>query len=172
MSYFFTNPKREHHLRELASILKRDVGNLSREMKYLTSTGLFTFREKGRLKLFSLNDQYPLFQEIRALILKNYGAKALLRQALEKSKDIEKAFLYGSFADASMDVGSDIDLMVIGEIRSVELAGLIQPLERQLGREIHFRIMGQKEFDTRLRKQDPFLVSVLKGKIIPLVGEP
>ncbi|MBI4373473.1 MAG: nucleotidyltransferase domain-containing protein [Deltaproteobacteria bacterium] len=168
--YFMTNPSRTHHLRELSTILSIDSGNLSREMKRLTEMGLFMVSEKGRLKLFTLNQKHPLFKEIRGLILKTGGASVLIQKALQDIPEIEKAFLYGSFAGGRPDAQSDIDLMVIGTIRTVDLAGLIRPLEKKLGREIHYRIFNRKEFENRLKREDYFLTNVMRGRKIPIKG--
>ncbi|MBI2082766.1 MAG: nucleotidyltransferase domain-containing protein [Deltaproteobacteria bacterium] len=168
--YFMTNPGRTHHLRELSTLLSMDPGNLSREMKRLTEMGLFTVSEKGRLKLFTLNQKHPLFKEIRGLILKTEGAPVLLRKAFQDISEVEKAFIYGSFAGGRPDAQSDIDLMVVGTIRTIDLVRLIRPLEKKLGREIHYRIFNRKEFENRLKKKDFFLANVMSGRKIPIKG--
>ncbi len=167
--YFVTNPTRTHHLRELSAILSTDPGNLSREMKRLEEMGLFTVFEKGRLKSFTLNQKHPLFREIRGLILKTEGAPVLIRETLKDLPGIRKAFIYGSFAKGNPDAQSDIDLMVIGKIGTIDLAKAIRPLEKRLGREIHYRMMSQKEFDSRLNKKDFFLNNIMSGRQIPIV---
>lgn len=167
--YFIMNPEKEHHLRELASRLSLDPGNLSRDMKKLADMGLMTVSEKGRLKSFALNKRHPLYKEIRGLILKTEGASTLLKKALEPLKGIRRAFLYGSFAAASEDAASDIDLMVVGDIQTLELIRAIRPLERSLGREIHYRILEPGEFRKQLKKKDVFLTDVMNGPTIPIV---
>jgi predicted nucleotidyltransferase len=170
--YFLTNPNKVHHLRELSFLLDIDPGNLSRYMRPMTDMGLFEFTQKGRLKLFSINKKHPLYKEIKGLILKTEGAQILIKEALKQLKDIKQAFIYGSFASGHADSHSDIDLMIIGKINTVKITSLLTPLEKRLGREIHYRIMDQKEFETRLKKNDPFIKSVMRGKRITLIGFP
>lgn len=169
--YFFTNPHREHHLRELAALVDIDPGNLSREMRRLTEAGLFKTRTKGRLKFFSLNSHSPLYKEMRGLILKTQGAEIQIRRALENFSDIDEAFIYGSFATGKMDEKSDIDLLVIGKVNTLQLAEVLRPLEKKLGREIHFRVLNRQEFVNRKKDKNPFLMDVLKGHTVALLGK-
>jgi predicted nucleotidyltransferase len=169
--YFLCNPERQHHLRELAHVLNKDPGNLSREMRRLSKRGLFNVLAKGRLKLFSLNKKNPLYKEIKGIILKTQGPPVIIGQALQGLKGLETALLYGSYVDQSADLGSDIDLLLIGELSSLDLAKILRPLEKKLGREIHFRIMSQIEFDKRIKAKDPFLMTVVKGKTHTLLDQ-
>jgi len=171
LSYFMTNPNRSHHLRELALLLLLDPGNLSREMKKLTNIGLFQTSEKGRLKLFSINQKHPLFKDIKGLILKTSGAPALLKNALSHQTNIDHAFLYGSYASGKMDNQSDIDLMIIGKISSLKIAELIRPIEKALGRDIHFRIIDKNEYNKRKQQNDPFITGIMQNKRILLISK-
>jgi predicted nucleotidyltransferase len=168
--YFINNIKKEHHLRELANLMEMDPGNLSREMGRLSQMGLFKVRTKGRLKLYTLNTNHPLYKEIRGLLLKTQGAPLQIRQALQTFPNIEQAFLYGSFAAGKLDEKSDVDLMIIGKVDHLKLAEALRPIEMKLGREIHFRTLNQEEYLKRSKEKDPFIMSVKRGKTIPLIG--
>ena len=168
--YFINNIEKHHHLRELATLMEMDPGNLSREMGRLSEMGLFKVNTRGRLKLFTLNTSHPLYKEIRGLLLKTQGAPQQIRQALQTLPDIEQAFLYGSFAAGKTDEKSDVDLMIIGKVDHLKLAESLRPIEKKLGREIHFRTLGKEEYLKRSKEKDPFIITVKKGKTIPLIG--
>ncbi len=169
--YFITNIEKEHHLRELANLMELDPGNLSREMRRLSEMGFFKVNSRGRLKLFTLNTSHPLYKEIRGLLLKTKGAPLQIGQALQALPGIEQAFLYGSFATGKADEKSDIDLMIIGKVDHLKLAEALRPIEKKVGREIHFRTLSEEEYLKRFKVKDPFIMSVKKGKTIPLIGE-
>jgi DNA-binding MarR family transcriptional regulator len=57
-------------VRELASYIHEDPGNLSRELRRLEDEGLYQSVTRGRIKLYSLNKGYPLFRELKAIIFK------------------------------------------------------------------------------------------------------
>ena len=70
LSCFFTNPEAKFYVRELSSFLRVDAGNLSRELSKLEKEGIFSFSRQGNQKIFSLNKGYPLFKELKSIILK------------------------------------------------------------------------------------------------------
>lgn len=71
LTYFFTHPQQSHHLRELASILHVDASNLSRDLKLLLEEGIFRSEVRGNLKIFSLNPNYSLYQELKSATQKS-----------------------------------------------------------------------------------------------------
>ena len=58
ISYFFSNPDSEYYLREIASMLGLDPGNLSKELTELEKDGVFISHVRGRIKLYRLNKNY------------------------------------------------------------------------------------------------------------------
>ena len=68
--HFFTHPREKLYLREIAAKLRGDPANLSRELKTLEKEGVFISEIRGLHKYFSLNQSYPLYEELRSIILK------------------------------------------------------------------------------------------------------
>jgi len=169
LAYYFTNPSARHHLRDLAERLSIDPSNLSKELGRLEREGLFRSEVSGRQKYFQLNREYALFNEVRSIVAKTIGAVPLLAQSLKKIEGIEEAHLYGSFARNQQDAASDIDVLVIGKPKSDALAETVQKLERQLGREINYKILTRKELESRRDRKDAFLENVWHNKRISLV---
>lgn len=169
LGYFITNPNQPVYLRELAAIMNADPGNLSRQIQPLVKMGLLQTNIKGRLKFFSLNTAHPLYSEISAIISKTSGIPEMLRNTLKSIRGIKTAFIYGSYANKTLDGQSDVDVMIIGEVSSMSLASLLQPIEKKIGREIHFRVMGESEYAQRIKKNDAFALSIERGKKIKLI---
>jgi predicted nucleotidyltransferase len=94
-----------------------------------------------------------------------------LREALAGSR-IEWAAVYGSIATGSATAGSDVDLLIVGDVSLREIASRLRSAQDTLGREIVPAVWTVKEFHTRQRNRDPFLARVLKSRIIPVVGNP
>ncbi len=65
LSYFFTNPEKSLYVRELGIILNEDPGNLSRELRKLEREGIFISSTKGSAKFYSLDRNYPLFNDLK-----------------------------------------------------------------------------------------------------------
>jgi len=172
MSYFFTNPQAKLYLRDIAVKLNIDPANLSRELARLVSDGVFISQRQGNLKYFSLNSQYPLYQELKSMIFKTIGVRGAIENLLSKVPGIERAFVYGSFAKNTERVGSDIDLCLIirkKEFKENPLLEGLHKLERELGREINYTFFTEEEWESKQRLKDSFALTLLKGKRIELI---
>lgn len=170
LAYYFTNPHAAPYLRQLARLLDADPANLARELARLEEAGLFDSEQRGRQKHYRLNRRYPLFEEVRGIVLKTLGVTSRVRGALEEVDAVEEAYLFGSFARNQQDAASDIDVLVVGEPRLEELESAVRALERLLHRDINYTVLSRKEFRSRKARKDPFLSEVMGGKHIDLVG--
>lgn len=116
LSTFFLHPEKSFYLRELERITGEDYKNVSTELRNLESIGLLTSSKSGNLKYFHVNPGFLIYSELKSIFFKIRGAPALLKQVLSDDRDIEYAFIYGSFAGGTENDRSDIDLMVVGEM--------------------------------------------------------
>jgi predicted nucleotidyltransferase len=80
------------------------------------------------------------------------------------------AFLYGSVARGEEHAASDVDLMVIGTLKQIDLLPVLRKLEARFRREVNVTLYSPEEFRRKRAAGDHFLHSVLKGKTIPLKG--
>lgn len=170
LTYFFTNPTAQLYVREIASLLHEDAGNISKELNRLEKTGIFTSLTKGRQKYFSLNKKHPLHKELKSIIFKTVGVEGALKNIIGKANGIILSFIYGSFAENEETSASDIDLLIIGKPNEDELMEGIDALEKNLSREINYNIYPVEEFKSRVRKKDSFLLNILKRPKIMLKG--
>ena len=84
LSLFFGRPDEEFYVREIEKLLQEDVGNISRELKNLEGIGLLISRKKGNLKYYLLDRKFPLYDELRSIILKTRGAAGVLHSVPAK----------------------------------------------------------------------------------------
>lgn len=165
-----TNPDEEFYIRQLARRMGEHPYAVQRELRRLERLGLLTSHTRGRMKYYSVERDFPLYPELKRIILKTAGLGDLLRQELQNMGSIESAFIYGSVAAGEEDVASDIDLMLVGEVDLLALAPVIAGLEERLGRSINYVVYNPEEFKERKDQGDPFLEDVLKGPIVMLIG--
>ena len=83
---------------------------------------------------------------------------------------IQLAFLYGSVARGEEHSASDVDLMVVGTLKQIDLLPALRKLETRFRRDVNVTLYSPDEFRRKLAADDHFLHSVLKGKTIPLKG--
>jgi predicted transcriptional regulator with HTH domain len=74
LAYSFNNPDESYYVRELSGLIKEDPENLSRELRKLKEEGLYHSITKGKVKFYSLNKAYPLFKEIKKIVLNSVGS--------------------------------------------------------------------------------------------------
>lgn len=170
LSEFFLNPERELYVREIARITGEDYKNVSIELQNLEEIGLLCSRKEGNLKYFGLNKEFLIYGELKLIFLKTRGAIGVFKDILSKEKDIDYAFIYGSFASGTESKKSDIDLMVIGQIPLENLLKLMREPEDLLSRVINPSLYDLSEIKKRVKEKDPFITRVINDPKIMLIG--
>ena len=90
-------------------------------------------------------------------------------KSLCKDNHVKELFLFGSALNESFTSSSDIDLLVVGAHKIIELQGRLTKPQRAIDREINTVSMGQAEFARKNRNQDPFIRGILKKKHIRII---
>lgn len=100
------------------------------------------------------------------------GRLSVLRCALMKwGKQIRLAFVYGSMARGDDKPGSDIDLMVIGDVDLEDVLARLSDLEISLGRSIDLTAYTLAEFRSKLASGNHFLNAVVRREKVFLIGD-
>jgi predicted nucleotidyltransferase len=171
LSVFLMNPERELYVREVERLTGEDYKNVSMELRNLNKIGLLSSRNKGNLKYFSLNKEFLIYEELKSIFMKTKGAVSILRQVVSTKRDIDYAFIYGSLATGEERTESDIDVMIIGGVTLEEVLTSIRGPEEKLSREINVSLYDLQEIRKRVKDRDPFIMEVLGGVKIMLVGD-
>ena len=80
------------------------------------------------------------------------------------------AFVFGSVARRQQDHDSDIDLLIVGEVRLKELSPCLHSLEKTLGRVVNPAIYSETSFKEKYQAGDPFLLDIVRNEKIFLKG--
>lgn len=163
------NPQESLYVNELARKLSLDKRNLVKKIRELEKEGLLISRQRGNLRLYSINNKFPFYKEYKNIILKTLGFENKLRNTLAEVPGIDRAYIYGSYADNKMDAHSDIDLLVIGKQNIIALHNKISRLQREVDREINIINMDNKEFLKRRKNKDPFITNIFKKPLIEII---
>lgn len=171
LSTFFSNLETEYYTRQLASMLGISAGTIHREIGQMETSGILKARRVGNIKLFSLNRQNPVYEEIKNIVYKTEGAIKLVKDAVSGVKGIKVAFIYGSFAKGNEKQDSDIDIFLLGDnIDENDLLIKISHLDKQLSKEINYTRYTESDYEGEKMKRNSFLLGVLKGKKIFIKG--
>jgi predicted nucleotidyltransferase len=145
---------------------------LQRELHHLVESGILEKRTDGNRIYYRSDIRCPFLTELQGLLIKTVGVVGQLKQALKPlSKRIDAAFIFGSFAQSSELVTSDIDLMIIGSVGLLDVAPILRKVEDVVARSINPVILDVSEARQKLRSGDHFVNSVAKANKVFLLGE-
>ena len=170
LSLFMLNPASEFYLREIARRLDLPPHAVTQETKRLTEIGLLIRERRGNNVYFRVNRDFPIFPELKAIILRTVGIGDRLREALAQEGDIDAAFIYGSYAKGGESLESDVDIFIVGDIPPRRLTPILSQLEEEIGRELNATVFTREEMSRRMNSGDHFVSSVMADRKIFLIG--
>lgn len=163
-------PDEALHGREVARRTGLPAGTISRELTKLTEVGLLKRTQRGNQQVYSANTSGPIFTEVASILRKTSGLADVLVQALAPAAPkLRLAFVFGSVARGQETAGSDVDVMLVGDLGFREAVGLLHPCQATLGRELNPKLFSTREF-TNKASTEPFLIDVLAKPKIFLIG--
>ena len=160
----------ELHMRELEREAGCTIGPIQSELKRLLGLQLVVCRRSGNRLYYRANREHPLYPDIRSMVIKTTGLAAALSEQFKDRDDVRVAFIFGSIANDTQQAGSDIDLMLIGEIGLRALSGLMAEMKVTLGREINPHVLTVGDFVERRNRGEHFIVSVLESPKLFIKG--
>ncbi len=172
LGLLYSHPGETFYLRQIVDLTGLAVGQVQRELKLLSGTGILTRTEQGRHVYFRANDKCAIFEELRAIVTKTMGAAAVIGESLKNLDDqIRVAFVFGSVARGEETNTSDLDLMVIGDITFAEAAVVVRSAEQQIRREINLSVYPVDEYRSKTLDNHYFLRQVLSQEKLFIVGD-
>jgi predicted nucleotidyltransferase len=172
LALLLLRPEASLHVREIARATGKAPGTLLRELNALAEAGVLARRRVGNQVHFQANAACPIFEDLRNILKKTVGVADVLREALAPlAGKIRAAFVYGSIARGDERAGSDIDLMMVGEVRFADVVAALAPAQELLRREVNPNVYPALEFRRKLAAGEPFLKRVLADRKIFIIGD-
>jgi predicted nucleotidyltransferase len=166
------HPGDAYHVREIARMTGKPANTLYRELVTLAKAGLLLRAPQGNQVVYRANQDCPIYEELRGILRKTSGLADVLREALAPLRErVKAAFIYGSVASGEENARSDVDVMIVGEIKFEDAIYALAAAEKTLRREINPHVFQPKEFRAKLSERGGFLERVLDGPKIPLIGD-
>ncbi len=134
LSYFFEEPEREFHIRELARLTKKSPTTIAKYLNKYQKESLLVAQKKLHHFLFKANNKNPLFKQRKL----SYNLQSIQESGLiEFLNDIynhpEAIILFGSLRKAEDIPTSDIDLLIITPRKSTpDLSKFEKKLKRKI----------------------------------------
>ncbi len=172
LALLFGRAERSFFTKELIGLAGGGSGAVQRELGRLQRSGLITQTAVGNQKHYQANAGSPIYSELLDIVSKMLGPAQVLREALAPLADeIRLGLLYGSIAARRDTALSDIDVLLVSDTLTLEhVFSALAPAEKQLGRSINPTLYTPAEFRRRQAQRSAFLLKVLAGETVALVG--
>ncbi|CAN5415059.1 hypothetical protein BH09SUM1_BH09SUM1_30080 [soil metagenome] len=171
LSRLLISPDRRYYQQQLIDHAGTGQGAVQRELAQLAAAEIILRVREGRQIYFQANARHPFFPELRGLAIKGTSVDAVIAQSLEQlAPEIDLAMIYGGAARATPGRLGDIELLIIAPLAYSDVANALFDLQKYWQREVRQTIIPMREFRTRLRAHDPFLIGVMRGPRKLLIG--
>jgi len=172
LQLFFLTPAKIIHVREIVRQTNEEINAVRRELAHLEEAGLLSKEHRANRLFYALRRDYPLYFDLLGLIVKTSGLGGDLLKNRSKLGKIKFAMVSGKFARGSITrSANDVDLLVVGRVVLPELSSIVRAEEVKREREINYTVMSEEEFEFRKRRRDPFVLDIIRGARIMVIGD-
>ncbi|OGH37509.1 MAG: hypothetical protein A3B44_02860 [Candidatus Levybacteria bacterium RIFCSPLOWO2_01_FULL_38_21] len=171
LNIFFGNSSEMFHVRELVRRTGDEINAVRRELSFLEKKGILGKEPRANRIYYSLSKNYPFYFDLLRIGVKTVGLGADILRNKAKLGKIKYAMFSGKFARKMKVEPDEINLLLVGTVVLPELTLLIRAEEKRLNTEINYTVMSEEEFDFRKKRRDPFILSILSGSRIMLIGD-
>jgi DNA-binding transcriptional ArsR family regulator len=170
LELFFTNPEEMYYVREITRLIKEEINAVRRELDRMLGTGLLKSEERGNRLYYYLNKQYLYFQDFLQIVAKGTGLGEEIRKKRRKLGKLDFVMFSGKFISGQQPGRDEVDILIIGDVVLAELQTLIKAEEKKIKREVNYAVFSGEEFEFRKTRRDPFIMDILYGSRVMIVG--
>lgn len=171
LQLFFLSPGKIFHVRDIVRRTDEEINAVRRELAHLEKVGLMNKERRANRLFYALRRDYSLYFDLLELIVKTSGLGGNILKNKVKLGRIKFAMISGKFARGLPRNGNDVDLLVVGKVVIPELSQIVRQEETRRESELNYTVMTEEEFDFRKKRRDPFVLDVLKGSRIMIIGD-
>ena len=169
---FLSNTKEIYHVRGIVREISEEINAVRRELERLEKAGFFKKEGRGNRVYYILRDDYPFFGDLLSITAKTTGLGKEIIEGRSKIGKVSLVMFSGRFVRRKDRKREDsIDVLLVGDVVLPELAALIRKEESKRGKEINYTVMSRDELDFRKKRRDPFLLEILSGSRVMIIGD-
>jgi hypothetical protein len=147
----YLEPERHFTIPELVERSSRPQPTVAREVDRLTEAGLLQSELRSGRRSEWADTTSPIFDELRSILLKTIGPKAVIEEQLRGLESIDQALIYSSWArryhGEPGPLPQDVDLVVIGHADVREVRTEVDIASRQLGCDVNVTVLTPEEWE-------------------------
>lgn len=156
---FFESPNEEFQIRELSRLLKINHTTIRQYLLKLVKEGLIEIKKGKPYDYFKAKINKKFLNLKLFFNLEKLRESSLIEQ-IEKDYDYPAVILFGSYASATDDSKSDIDLFVLTEIKK---DNNYSKFENKLNRKITIHLFSKDKFNSAKNKNPELLNNIING---------
>lgn len=167
---FFANTKELYYVRQITRLVNEEINAVRRELDRMLTAGILKSEQRGNRLYYQLNPRYVFYQELRQMVAKSTHLGRKIRRLRRKLGTLSFVMFSGKFVSGERPNQGEVDVLVIGDVVLAELGALIKEEEKRIDREINYAVFTNEEFEFRKTRRDPFVMDVLYGSCVMVVG--
>lgn len=172
LTLFLTHPGEIFHVRDIVRKVDEEINAVRRELAHMEKGAMVTKEQRANRLFYMFRKDYPLYYELLELISKSSGLGADMLKQKAKLGKLKYVMVSGRYIRGIPKKSqSDVDLLVVGNVVLPELSQIIKAEEVRREREINYTVMTEEEFAFRKSRRDPFVLSVINGSRVMIIGD-
>ncbi len=172
LELFLSDTGEMYHVRGIAREVKEEINAVRRELGRLEKAGILKKEPRGNRLYYWVRSDYPFYGDLLSIVAKTTGLGAAIIENRKKVGKISSLMFSGKFVRRKARKKDEgVDILVVGEANLPELANIIRVEESKRNREINYTVMSREEFTFRKKRRDPFLLSILSGSRVMIIGD-
>ena len=169
---FLSHPGTIFHVRDIVRKVSEEINAVRRELAHMEKAGMVAKEQRANRLFYSFRKEYPLYFELLELIGKTSGLGGDILKYRAKLGKVKYAMISGRYLRGLMKITqTDVDVLVVGTVVLPELSQIIKAEEARRQREINYTVMTEEEFAFRKNRRDPFVLSVISGSRVMIIGD-
>jgi len=172
LELFYSKPTELYHVRGMVREINEEINAIRRDLSRLEKAGILKHESRGNRKYYFLRNDYLMHGDLLSIVAKTTGLGSQLVESKSKIGNPSFVMFSGRFARyKKRKRETEVDILFVGEVVLPELATLIRVEESKRNTEINYTVMSREEFDFRKKRRDPFLLGILAGSRVMIIGD-
>jgi hypothetical protein len=172
LQLFLSHPGTIFHVRDIVRRTGEEINAVRRELLHMEEAGMVSKEHRANRLFYEFRRDYPLYYELLELVGKTSGLGADILKNKAKLGKLKFVMMSGRYLRGMQRRSpTDVDILIVGNVVLPELSQLVKAEEVRRERELNYTVMSEEEFAFRKRRRDPFVLSVLSGSRVMLVGD-
>lgn len=168
LKFFCINAQEKFFVRELSRRLDLQLNSIRRELDNLEEFGFLQSTEENGKKFYAVNQEFPLFLEIKNLILKATTLDEMyLADKMSKISGLKLLVFTGLLTKAP----TLTDVLIVGKVKRGEFDRHLKKIAQGLPHELRVTFLTPQDYIYRLSIVDKFIYDIFAHNRIVVVDK-